>query len=98
MDYLDRSFSILVMLVNIKEYLIKDLGFNKGNGTLFTKELSEEHTTYVKFDDTRLELWTSKDNYNRASVNYSLLYDMVQYGMTEVKAYIDNILLNVGHV
>ena len=98
MDYLDRSFKIMVMLSNIKEYLVKELEFNKGNGTLITKEISEEHTTYVKFDDTRLEIWNSKNNYNRTSVNYSLLYDMVQYGMTEVKAYIDNILLNVGHV
>ena len=98
MDYLDRSFKILVMLVNIKDYLIKDLEFNKGNGTLYTKEISEEHTTYIKFDDTRMEFWTSKDHTNRASVNYSLLFDMVQYGMTEVKEYIDKVLISVGHI
>lgn len=79
MDYIDRSFKIMVMIMDLKKFLIDEMGYEKSDHTL-SKDYPDKTTTYVKFGETKIEVWSNKDFYNKENINYSLLFDMVMGG------------------
>lgn len=83
MDYIDRSFKIMVMIVDLKNFLVNELGYEKSAYTL-SKDYPDKTTTYVKFGETKIEVWSNRDFYNRENINYSLLFDMVMEGSPEL--------------
>lgn len=83
MDYIDRSFKIMVMIVDLKKFLVDDLGFKKSPFTL-SKEYPDRTITHVKFGENKIEVYSNKAFHNKEYINYSLLFDMVMEGTPEL--------------
>ena len=90
---LDRFVRICNLKYKLKN-IIKSLGFEDKNGTLFVRP-NEIYDTNFKFDDEVLLLWNNEKPARKISRNYNVILEDIDDNIYEAEEFIEGLLTSL---